>query len=199
MAIKQPTPPTPPTPPASPKGDTAPPADAGANSNNTGSEAGARDFGVHITISSPEDKGKNQQSNEGTAAKASPQQGEAGSDSKGEENSVTSQQSVQLPQDNSDQQLNAEVQDQGQKIHIGNNDSLFGQISIWPFVLIFVMALVGFTYLNRQKKTDTKRSTVSPQVTKESTQEAESKKTIRKSTKNDDDDDNIHGNFEVRI
>ena len=55
MAIKAPTAPTPPTPPVSPKAQ-----DNGEGGHNTdtnqGSESTGKEFGIHINVSSPEDK-----------------------------------------------------------------------------------------------------------------------------------------------
>ena len=200
MAIKQPTPPTPPTPPVSPKGDTATQASGATDNSSTGhnTEAGSRDFGVHITISAPEDKTGKQQTNNGKE-NAVQQQGDSGTAKQGEENTATPQ-PVQMQGNPNTQTLTTEVQDDGQKIHIANNNTPFDNISIWPFVLIFITAFLAFSFMNMQKRKNNQSSTLPKDMSKERQNEAISLNNNNgKSKGNDDDDDNIHGHFEVRI
>mgnify|MGYP006916056052 CR=1 FL=1 len=150
MAIKAPTPPTPPTPPISPKGDDSPATDAGVP-ENTGNDAGARDFGVHITISSPETKENNPQNTDGNTAIS--QEGDKGNTNNARpDDGGNTVQSVQVQGTDANQQVTTQVQDEGPPIHVVNNDSMLGQISVWPFVLIFVMAFLGFSFLNMRNK-----------------------------------------------
>lgn len=194
MAIKQPTPPTPPTPPVSPKGDGANQA-AGTGNNpntNTNPEAGSKDFGVHITISSPEDKAAKQQT-DGGKSNVVTQQGGNGTTSQGGDNTAPSQ-GVPLQGNPNAQPLTTEVQDEGQRIHIANNNSPFDNISIWPFVVIFCGAFLIFSFMNMRKRKLS--STAGPQKDPLKKPPEEGRASQKK---NDDDDDNIHGHFEVRI
>ena len=200
MAIKQPTPPTPPTPPVSPKGDTATQASGPTDNSNTGhnTEAGSRDFGVHITISAPEDKTGKQQTNTGKENTVQ-QQGDSSAVKQGEENTAAPQ-PVQMQGNRNAQTLTTEGQDGGQKIHIANNNTPFDNISIWPFVLIFITAFLAFSFMNMQKRKNNQSSTLPKDISKERQNTTQSAKNSNSNGKwNDDDDDNIHGHFEVRI
>lgn len=194
MAIKQPTPPTPPTPPVSPKGDGANQAAGTSDNTNTNAnpEAGSKDFGVHITISSPEDKAAKQQT-DGGKSNVVTQQGDNGTTSQGGDNTAPSQ-GVPLQGNPNAQPLTTEVQDDGQRIHIGNNMSPLDNISIWPFVVVFCGAFLIFSFMNMRKK---KMST--PSVRQRAPQKKPPEDRGAYQKKNDDDDDNIHGHFEVRI
>lgn len=205
MAIKAPTAPTPPTPPVSPKGQDS--GDAGHNNNaNTGAEAPGKDFGIHINISSPEDKtnknqNQNQQHNTNTSGDGKVQK------------EVTTKERDQLPEPQavltgnmpSDKILQTETKDPGNDaLHINNNSS-FGGISIWPFVLVFVTAFIGFTVLNYLKKKE--HEPVTPTNIKEANKEKDKAEfsqresysaNTAKSSANDQDDD-THKHFEIRI
>jgi hypothetical protein len=204
MAIKAPTAPTPPTPPVSPKGQNS--GDAGHNNENTGAEAPGKDFGIHINISSPEDKtGKNQTQNQ--------QQNTNTSGDGKVQKEVTIKERDQLPEPQavltgdmpSDKLLQTETKDPGNDaLHLNNNSS-FGGISIWPFVLVFVTAFIGFTVLNYLKKKE--HETVTPiNIKKDNkvTDKAEGSQrdfhsvNIGKSSANNKDDD-THKHFEIRI
>lgn len=205
MAIKAPTAPTPPTPPVSPKGQDS--GDAGHNNNaNTGAEAPGKDFGIHINISSPEDKtnknqNQNQQQNTNTSGDGKVQK------------EVTTKERDQLPEPQavltgnmpSDKILQTETKDPGNDaLHINNNSS-FGGISIWPYVLVFVTAFIGFTVLNYLKKKE--HEPVTPTNIKEANKEKDKAEfsqreshsaNTAKSSANDQDDD-THKHFEIRI
>ena len=205
MAIKAPTAPTPPTPPVSPKGQDS--GDVGHNNDsNTGAEAPGKDFGIHINISSPEDKtnknqNQNQQHNTNTSGDGKVQK------------EVTTKERDQLPEPQavltgdmpSDKILQTETKDPGNDaLHINNNSS-FGGISIWPFVLVFVTAFIGFTVLNYLKKKE--HEPVTPTNIKEANKEKDKAEfsqresysaNTAKSSANDQDDD-THKHFEIRI
>ena len=205
MAIKAPTAPTPPTPPVSPKSQDN--GDVGHNNDsNAGVETTGKDFGIHINISSPEDKtGKNQNQNQ--------QQNTNNSGDDKVQKEVTTKERDQLPEPQavltgdmpSDKILQTETKAPGNDaLHINNNSS-FGGISIWPFVLVFVTAFIGFTMLNYLKKKE--HEPVIPTNIKEDNKEkdkAESSKrgsqgeNIGKSSVNKNDDD-THKHFEIRI
>ena len=193
MAIKKPTPPTPPTAPISPKGDEDASSTDTGDSSGTANEVGARDFGVHITISSPEDKGNSQQNSEKKETTAPT----AGTDQSGN-TSVTGEaapvQAVPVQTTETNQQLTTQVQEDGQKIHIANNDSMGGHISIWPFVLIFIMAFLGFTFLNMRKNKQLRHAMKTEK--KENLKGSMLKENQRVASKKDDDS---HGHFEIRV
>lgn len=205
MAIKAPTAPTPPTPPVSPKGQDS--GDVGHNTDtNTGAEYTGKDFGIHINISSPEDKtGKNQNQNQ--------QQNTNNAGDGKVQKEVTTKERDQLPEPQavltgdmpSDRVLQTETKDPGNDaLHINNNSS-YGGISIWPFVLVFVTAFIGFTVLNYLKKKEHEPVTTininaenKAKDKIEATQEGSQSVNTGKSSANDQDDD-THKHFEIRI
>ena len=205
MAIKAPTAPTPPTPPVSPKSQDN--GDVGHNNDsNAGAETTGKDFGIHINISSPEDKtGRNQNQNQQQNTNTS------GDDKVQKE--VTTKERDQLPEPQavltgdmpSDKILQTETKDPGNDALRLNNDSSFGGISIWPFVLVFVTAFIGFTVLNYLKKKEHEPVTLTNiKADNKVKDKAESSKrgsqgeNIGKSSANNNDDD-AHKHFEIRI
>ena len=205
MAIKAPTAPTPPTPPVSPKGQDS--GDIGHNNDsNTGAEAPGKDFGIHINISSPDDMtGRNQNQNQQQNTNTS------GDDKVQKE--VTTKERDQLPEPQavltgdipSDKIFQTETKDPGNDALHLNNDSSFGGISIWPSVLVFETAFIGFTVLNYLKKKE--HEPVTPTNIKadnkvkdkaESSKRGSQGEHIGKSSANNNDDD-THKHFEIRI
>lgn len=199
MAIKVPTAPTPPTPPVSPKAQ-----DNGSGEHNTdtnsGTETTGKDFGIHINISSPEDKtGKNQNQQQNTNISG---------DGKVQKEVITKERD-QLPEPQAvltgdmpaDKVLQTETKDTGNDaLHLNNNSS-FGGISIWPFVLVFVTAFIGFTLLNYMKKKESEPANpdyIKPEEKNKSMQGNSYKEKNPKSSVKDKDDDS-HKHFEIRI
>ncbi|ORT98898.1 hypothetical protein D081_2348 [Anaerovibrio sp. JC8] len=196
MAIKTPTPPTPPTPPVSPKGQDNSNAEVNTGGGGT-TETGDKEFGIHINISNPNDKKEKSQNSQQNAA------GDGGNQVQKE---VITKERDQLPEPQAvltgdmpaDKVLQTEArQPDNEALHLNNNSSTFGGISIWPFVLVFVAAFIGFTLLNIMKNKQElpiKEKQISPQ---QETDKEYTAKATDSATKNKDDDDHKH--FEIRI
>ena len=201
MAIKAPTAPTPPTPPVSPKGQDS--GDAGHNNANTGAEAPGKEFGIHINISSPEDKtGKNQNQNQ--------QQNTNTSGDGKVQKEVTSKERDQLPEPQavltgdmpSDKMLQTETREPtNETLHISHDNPSLEGISLWPFVLVFVAAFIGFTMLNYMKNKSSEpwtaqKTELPPRVGREQGKGHEPKS---EGVPSKDKQEDTHKHFEIRI
>lgn len=200
MAIKAPTAPTPPTPPVSPKAQ-----DNGEGGHNTdtnqGSESTGKEFGIHINVSSPGDK-----TEKGQKVK---QDTNAAGDGQLQKEVITKERD-QLPEPQAvltgdmpaDRMLQTETKQPGDDaLHVNSHDSSFGGISIWPFVLVFVTAFIGFTLLNYMKKKESEPVTAKmiKQEEKPEIKQGDSLKENKAPSTGKNKDDDTHKHFEIRI
>jgi hypothetical protein len=200
MAIKTPTPPTPPTPPVSPKAQ-----DNEASGHNpdtaTGTDGGSREFGIHINISGPEDK---QEQKENTQVN-SPAAGDGQL-----QREVTSKERDQLPEPQavltgdmpSDKMLQTETREPtNDTLHISHDNPSMEGISLWPFVLVFVAAFIGFTMLNYMKNKSSEpwtaqKTELPPRVGRE---QGKGHEPNSEGVSSKDKQEDTHKHFEIRI
>ncbi|MCR5175432.1 MAG: hypothetical protein K6C05_01125 [Anaerovibrio sp.] len=189
MAIKKPTPPTAPVPPVSPK-DQTDSQDSGNATDTPMASPPSKDFGVHITISSPDShQTTGQHTNSGEHTKQQSDTGKTDTDQ--EANDGTAKNTIQTQAPVMQQETQVPTENPGINVHTGNQ---MGQISIWPFVIVFLAAFAGFTLMNIMKSKSPARQSPDQAAPKQDRHEVEAVK-----NKNDKKDDDQHKHFEIRV
>ncbi len=149
MAIKAPTPPTPPTAPVVPGTETY--NDGGqtdANMPNNGKE-----FGVHVTISNPQQNAPKQNTENGVQEQAAPQAQEI---DRGDAAQQARQDMVQQALGMKDEEVNQQVQESTQQNNLNASWPIGGDstsaMSFLPLLIVFVAAFITFSLRNFSKK-----------------------------------------------
>ena len=159
MAIKAPTPPTPPTAPVVPGAESH--TEAGQSAVNNTSDNG-KEFGVHVTISnpqqdqssSPSQQSTSQQSSGSTQGQSQQETGQsAGNAAAQQARQDMVQQALGMKEGKSDQQ---EVQETVQQNNSDGNWPLLGShmssMSFLPLLIVFIAAFITFMLRNLSKK-----------------------------------------------
>lgn len=200
MAIKAPTPPTPPTAPVVPGAESH--TEAGQSAVNNTSDNG-KEFGVHVTISNPQ---QNQSSS--PSQQSTPQQGaentqgqsqqetagqSAGNDAAQQARQDMVQQALGMKDGKADQQ---DTQESVQQSNADGNWPLLGShmssMSFLPLLIVFIAAFITFMLRNLSKKPRLKSQ---PSV---KSQEERAVKT-RVKEKTTENKKSKGGHFEMRI
>ena len=156
MAIKAPTPPTPPTAPVVPGAESH--TEAGQSAVNNTSDNG-KEFGVHVTISnpqqnktsSPSQQSTSQQSVGSTQGQSQQETGQsAGNDAAQQARQDMVQQALGMKDGKADQQETVQQNspDGNWPLPGGHMSSM----SFWPLLIVFIAAFITFMLRNLSKK-----------------------------------------------
>lgn len=196
MAIKAPTPPTPPTAPVVPGAESH--TEAGQSAVNNTSDNG-KEFGVHVTISNPQQNQSSSPSQQGVGSTQGQSQQETGQSAENDAAQQARQDMVQqalgMKDGKADQQ---EVQETVQQNTPDSNWPLPGghmsSMSFLPLLIVFIAAFITFMLRNLSKKPRLKSQ---PPVKSKETR-AEKNRTQKKVT-TDKDKKSKGSHFEMRI
>lgn len=202
MAIKAPTPPTPPTAPVVP-GVESHTTEAGQSAVNNTSDNG-KEFGVHVTISnpqqnqssSPSQQSTSQQSSGSTQGQSQQESGQsAGNDAAQQARQDMVQQALGMKDGKGDQQ---EVQE---TIQQNNSEGIWplpgghmSSMSFLPLLIVFIAAFITFMLRNLSKK---------PRLKSQPSVKAQEKRAVKtrlqEKTTEDKDKKSKGSHFEMRI
>lgn len=201
MAIKAPTPPTPPTSPVVPGAESH--TEAGQSAVNNTSDNG-KEFGVHVTISnpqqnqssSPSQQSTSQQSAGSTQGQSQQERGQsAENDTAQQARQDMVQQTFGIKDGKADQQ---EVQETVQQNNLEGNWPLLGghmsSMSFLPLLIVFIAAFITFMLRNLSKRTRLKSQ---PPVKSKETRAAKNRMQEKVTTDRDKKSKGSH--FEMRI
>ncbi len=201
MAIKAPTPPTPPTAPVVPGTESH--TEAGQSAVNTTSDNG-KEFGVHVTISNPQQNQSSSPSQQSTSQQGvGSTQGQSQQETgQSAENDVAQQarqdmvqQALGIKDGKADQQ---EVQETVQQNNLEGNWPLPGghmsSMSFLPLLIVFIAAFITFMLRNLSKRTRLKSQ---PPVKSKETRAAKNRMQEKVTTDRDKKSKGSH--FEMRI
>lgn len=201
MAIKAPTPPTPPTAPVVPGAESH--TEAGQSAVNNTSDNG-KEFGVHVTISnpqqnqssSPSQQSTSQQSAGSTQGQSQQERGQsAENDTAQQARQDMVQQALGIKDGKADQQ---EVQETVQQNNLDGNWPLPGghmsSMSFLPLLIVFIAAFITFMLRNLSKRTRLKSQ--SPVKSKET---KAVKNRMQEKVTTDRDKKSKGSHFEMRI
>ena len=201
MAIKAPTPPTPPTAPVVPGAESH--TEAGQSAVNNTSDNG-KEFGVHVTISNPQQKQSSSPSQQSTSQQSSGStQGQSQQETGQSAENDTAQQARQdmvqqalgMKDGKSDQQ---DTQETVQQNNPEGNWPLPGDhmssMSFLPLLIVFIAAFITFMLRNLSKKTRLKSQ---PSVKSKETRAVKNR--IQENVTTDKDKKSKGSHFEMRI
>lgn len=201
MAIKAPTPPTPPTAPVVPGAESH--TEAGQSAVNNTSDNG-KEFGVHVTISnpqqnqssSPSQQSTSQQSAGSTQGQSQQERGQsAENDTAQQARQDMVQQALGIKDGKADQQ---EVQETVQQNNLESNWPLPGghmsSMSFLPLLIVFIAAFITFMLRNLSKKPRLKSQ---PPVKSKETRAVKNRMQEKVTTDRDKKSKGSH--FEMRI
>lgn len=201
MAIKAPTPPTPPTAPVVPGAESH--TEAGQSAVNNTSDNG-KEFGVHVTISnpqqnqssSPSQQSTSQQSAVSTQGQSQQERGQsAENDTAQQARQDMVQQALGIKDGKADQQ---EVQETVQQNNLESNWPLPGghmsSMSFLPLLIVFIAAFITFMLRNLSKKPRLKSQ---PPVKSKETRAVKNRMQEKVTTDRDKKSKGSH--FEMRI
>lgn len=201
MAIKAPTPPTPPTAPVVPGAESH--TEAGQSPVNNTSDNG-KEFGVHVTISnpqqnqssSPSQQSTSQQSAGSTQGQSQQERGQsAENDTAQQARQDMVQQALGIKDGKADQQ---EVQETVQQNNLDGNWPLPGghmsSMSFLPLLIVFIAAFITFMLRNLSKKP---RLKYQPPVKSKETRAVKNRMQEKVTTDRDKKSKGSH--FEMRI
>lgn len=200
MAIKAPTPPTPPTAPVVPGAESH--TEAGQSAVNNTSDNG-KEFGVHVTISnpqqnqssSPSQQSTSQQSSGSTQGQSQQESGQsAGNDTAQQARQDMVQQALGMKDGKADQQETQTVQQnntEGSWPLLGGHMS---SMSFLPLLIVFIAAFITFMLRNLSKKPRLKSQ---PSVKSQEKRAVKSR--LQEKTTEDKDKKSKGSHFEMRI
>ena len=198
MAIKAPTPPTPPTAPVVPGAESH--TEAGQSAVNNTSDNG-KEFGVHVTISnpqqnqtsSPSQQSTSQQSVGSTQGQSQQETGQsAGNDAAQQARQDMVQQALGMKDGKADQQETVQQNspDGNWPLPGGHMSSM----SFWPLLIVFIAAFITFMLRNLSKKPRLKSQ---PPVKSKETRAVKNRTQEKVTTDKDKKSKGSH--FEMRI
>lgn len=198
MAIKAPTPPTPPTAPVVPGAESH--TEAGQSAVNNASDNG-KEFGVHVTISnpqqnqtsSPSQQSTSQQSVGSTQGQSRQENGQsAGNDAAQQARQDMVQQALGMKDGKADQQETVQQNspDGNWPLPGGHMSSM----SFWPLLIVFIAAFITFMLRNLSKKPRLKSQ---PPVKSKETRAVKNRTQEKVTTDKDKKSKGSH--FEMRI
>lgn len=198
MAIKAPTPPTPPTAPVVPGAESH--TEAGQSAVNNASDNG-KEFGVHVTISnpqqnqtsSPSQQSTSQQSVGSTQGQSRQETGQsAGNDAAQQARQDMVQQALGMKDGKADQQETVQQNspDGNWPLPGGHMSSM----SFWPLLIVFIAAFITFMLRNLSKKPRLKSQ---PPVKSKETRAVKNRTQEKVTTDKDKKSKGSH--FEMRI
>lgn len=198
MAIKAPTPPTPPTAPVVPGAESH--TEAGQSAVNNTSDNG-KEFGVHVTISnpqqnqssSPSQQSTSQQSSGSTQGQSQQESGQsAGNDAAQQARQDMVQQALGMKDGKADQQET--VQQNNPEGNWPLPGGHMSSMSFLPLLIVFIAAFITFMLRNLSKK---------PRLKSQSSVKSQEKRAVKtrlqEKTTEDKDKKSKGSHFEMRI